>query len=68
MTDVIHHPRDIRSGIYQIGFETVQRFDGEPRPSLRRELASLAGRCTVVLTTHAPDRVAGLATTRLVLV
>ena len=38
-----------------------------PRSSIASS-RSLAGRCTVVLTTHAPDRVAGLATARLVLV
>jgi ABC-type multidrug transport system ATPase subunit len=48
--------------------EPFSALDESGATLLDRELASLAGRCTVVLTTHAPDRVAGLATTRLVLV
>ena len=47
--------------------EPFSALDESGAALLDRELAALAGRCTVVLTTHAPDRVAGLLTARLAL-
>ena len=47
--------------------EPFSALDESGATLLDRELAGLAGRCTVVLTTHAPERVTALQTARFVL-
>ena len=47
--------------------EPFSALDERGASILDRELSGLAGRCTVVLTTHAPERVSALQTARVVL-